>query len=162
MPHRRKPWLRHWHSPRRADVPPTKALATPLIFTKFGPSGGRMSHRRKPWLRHWHSRKVSDREIIIISRAVASLTVPGEQEFEFPNFSSNFDQFFLFFAQTWLIFFLILALGGGRDVAHPTKALATPLIILIDGSVVTMSEVSLFDDRDLLANVDISMCLCYG
>ena len=30
-------------------------------------------------------------------RAVASLTVPGGQEFHFPHFSSNFDKFFLFF-----------------------------------------------------------------
>ena len=31
------------------------------------------------------------------SRAVASLTVLGGQEFHFPHFSSNFDQFSLFF-----------------------------------------------------------------
>ena len=31
------------------------------------------------------------------SRAVASLMVPGGQDFQFPHFSSNFDQFDLFF-----------------------------------------------------------------
>ena len=35
------------------------------------------------------------------NRAVASLTVPGGQEFHFPNFSSNFDQFILFFLKLY-------------------------------------------------------------
>ena len=34
--------------------------------------------------------------------AVASLTVPGEQEFHFPRVSSNFDQFFIFFLKLYL------------------------------------------------------------
>ena len=36
------------------------------------------------------------------NRAVASLTAPGGQEFHFPHFSSNFDQFFLFFLKLYL------------------------------------------------------------
>ena len=49
-------------------------------------------------------------------RAVASPTVPGGQEFHFPHFSSNFNQFLIFFPfpQTFLIFFLILALRVGE------------------------------------------------
>ena len=43
---------------------------------------------------------------IAIPRAVASLTVPGGQEFHFPQISINFS----YFPQTFLIFFLILAL----------------------------------------------------
>ena len=39
---------------------------------------------------------------LVLSRAVASLTVLGGQEFHFPHFSSNFDQFFLFFLKLYL------------------------------------------------------------
>ena len=35
-------------------------------------------------------------------RAVASLTVPGGQEFHFPHFSSNFDQIFVFSLKLYL------------------------------------------------------------
>ena len=53
-----------------------------------------------------------------VHRAVASLTVPGGQEFHFPHFSSNFDQFFLFF----LNFHFSSSFDplGGR-VAHPRR-----------------------------------------
>ena len=63
----------------------------------------------------------------ITSRAVASLTVPGGQEFHFPHFSSNFDQFLLFFPHTLRIFFLILVLRVGAS-RSPGKTLAKPLI----------------------------------
>ena len=55
-------------------------------------------------------------------RAVASLTVPGGQEFHFPHFFLKFWSNCLTFPQTLLIFFLILALlsSGGR-LAHPRR-----------------------------------------
>ena len=59
------------------------------------------------------------------SRAVASLTVPGSQEFHFPHFFLKFWSIFLIFPQTLLISFLILALRGASR--PPGKALATPL-----------------------------------
>ena len=46
-------------------------------------------------------------------RAVASLTVPGGQEFHFPHFFPKFWSFFSYFPQISLIFFLILALRVG-------------------------------------------------
>ena len=52
------------------------------------------------------------------TRAVASLTVPGGQEFHFPHFFPKFWSFFLIFPQTFLIFFLILALQVGDS---PTR-----------------------------------------
>ena len=59
------------------------------------------------------------------TRAVASLIVPGGQEFHFPYFFLKFRSNFLIFPQTLLVFFLILALRVGE---LPTgKALATPL-----------------------------------
>ena len=51
-------------------------------------------------------------------RAVASLTVPGGKSSTFLIFSPNFDHFFLIFPQTFLIFFLILALRVGES---PTR-----------------------------------------
>ena len=59
------------------------------------------------------------------SYVVASLTVPGGQGFHFPHFFPKFWSFFLIFPQTFLIFFLILALRVGDR--PPGKALATPL-----------------------------------
>ena len=59
------------------------------------------------------------------TRAVASLTVPGGQQFHFPHFPSNFDQFFLFFLKLNLFsssFWL-----SGWATRPPGKALATPL-----------------------------------
>ena len=58
-------------------------------------------------------------------RAVASLTVPGGQSSTFLIFSSNFDQFFLFFLKLYLFsssFWL-----SGWATRPPGKALATPL-----------------------------------
>ena len=66
-------------------------------------------------------------KLVPLVRAVASLTVPGGQEFHFPHFSSNRDQFFLLFPQTLLIFFLLLALRVGDS----GKALATPLPLVM-------------------------------
>ena len=60
-------------------------------------------------------------------RAVASLTVPGGQEFQFPNFSSKspWRSIFLISPQTLFIFFLILTLRVGES---PTReGLATLL-----------------------------------
>ena len=50
-------------------------------------------------------------------RAVASLTVPGGQEFHFSHFFLKFRLIFFIFPQTLLIFFLILALRVG----HPGR-----------------------------------------
>ena len=55
-------------------------------------------------------------------RAVASLTVPGGQEFHFPHSFLKSQSIFLIFPQTFLICFLILALRRPHG-----KALATPL-----------------------------------
>ena len=53
-----------------------------------------------------------------VIRDVASLTVPGGQEFHFPHFFLKFWSIFLTFPQTFLIFFLILALRVGES---PTR-----------------------------------------
>ena len=60
-----------------------------------------------------------------VGRAVASLTAPGGQEFHFPHFSSNFDQFFLFFLKLYL--FSSSFWPSGWASRPPGKALATPL-----------------------------------
>ena len=62
-----------------------------------------------------------------LSRAVASLTVPGGQEFQFPHFSSNFDQFSLFFLNFYS--FSSSFLPSGWATRPPGKALATPLAL---------------------------------
>ena len=49
---------------------------------------------------------------LLLNRAVDSLTVPGGQEFHFPHF---FLKFRSIFPQTWLIFFLILALRVSKS-----------------------------------------------
>ena len=54
----------------------------------------------------------------MVARAVASLTVPGGQEFHFPNFFLKFWSIFLIFPQTLFIFFLILAFRVGES---PTR-----------------------------------------
>ena len=56
--------------------------------------------------------------VCVSVRAVASLMAPGGQDFNFPHFSSNIDQFELFFLKNCLIFFLILALRVGDS---PTR-----------------------------------------
>ena len=55
-------------------------------------------------------------------RAVASLTVPGGQEFHFPHF---FLKFRSIFPQTLLIFFLILALRVGESPTREGPGYAT-------------------------------------
>ena len=61
-------------------------------------------------------------------RAVASFTAPGGQEFHFPHFSSNFDQFFLFFLKLYLSTSSFWPSGWASRL--PGKALATPLLRL--------------------------------
>ena len=61
------------------------------------------------------------------SRAVASLPAPGGQEFHFPHFPSNLDQFFFIFPQTLLIFFLILGLRVGKSPTREGPGYATGL-----------------------------------
>ena len=56
------------------------------------------------------------------SRAVASLTVPGGQEFHFPHFFLKFQSIF---PQTLLIFFLILALRVGDSPTREGPGYAT-------------------------------------
>ena len=56
--------------------------------------------------------------VINAHSAVASLTVPGGQEFHFPHFFLKFLSIFLILPQTVLIFLLILALQVG---ASPTR-----------------------------------------
>ena len=60
-----------------------------------------------------------------INRAVASLTVPGGQEFHFPNFFLKFWSIFLIFPQTLLIFFLILAFRVGDSPTREGPGYAT-------------------------------------
>ena len=63
----------------------------------------------------------------LLFRAVASLTVPGGQEFHFPHFLLKFRSIYLVFPQTLLIFFLILVLrvGGSPTREGPGYATAT-------------------------------------
>ena len=65
----------------------------------------------------------------IIYRAVASLTVPGGQEFHFPPFFLKFWSIFLIFPQTLLIFFLILALRVGDSPTREGPGYATDYIL---------------------------------
>ena len=64
--------------------------------------------------------------IMLRARAVASLTVPGGQEFHFPHFPSNFDQFLFFFLKLYL--FSSSHGPSGWASRPPGKALATPLL----------------------------------
>ena len=59
-------------------------------------------------------------------RAVASLTVPGGQEFHFPHFFPQISINFSYFSSNFTYFLLHLDPPGGR----PGKALATPLEML--------------------------------
>ena len=66
--------------------------------------------------------------LISVLRAVASLTVPGGQEFHFPHFFPNFEHFFLLFL-TLFLFSSSFWLSGWAT--RPLgKALATPLSVL--------------------------------
>ena len=58
-------------------------------------------------------------------RAVASITVPGGQEFHFPHFFLKFWLIFLTFPQNFLIFFLILALRVGNSPTREGPGYAT-------------------------------------
>ena len=58
-------------------------------------------------------------------RAVASLTIPGGQEFHFPHFFISFQSIFLIFPQTLLTFFLILALRVGESPTREGRGYAT-------------------------------------
>ena len=59
------------------------------------------------------------------TRAVARLTVPGEQEFHFPHFFLKFGSSFLTFPQTVLVFFLILTLRVGKSPTREGPGYAT-------------------------------------
>ena len=59
------------------------------------------------------------------NRSVASLTVPGGQEFHFPHFFLKFGSSFLTFPQTFLIFFLILTLRVGKLPTREGPGFAT-------------------------------------
>ena len=61
----------------------------------------------------------------LINRAVASLTVPGGQEFHFPHFFLKFQSIFHIFPQTLPIFFLILALRVGESPTREGPGYAT-------------------------------------
>ena len=61
----------------------------------------------------------------INSRAVASLTVPGGQEFHFSHFFLKFWSIYLIFPQTLLIFFLILVLRVGGSPTREGPGYAT-------------------------------------
>ena len=84
-----------------------------------------------------HAKVPNTKTHCIINRAVASLTVLGGQEFHFTHFSSKFDHFFLFFPQTLLIFFLILALRVGESPIREGPGYATDY----QSSLATMSFV---------------------
>ena len=58
-------------------------------------------------------------QLCILRRAVASLTVPGGQEFHFPHFSPNFDHFFLFFLKLFPFSSSFWLSGWG--LAHPGR-----------------------------------------
>ena len=60
-----------------------------------------------------------------VARAVASLTVPGGQEFNFPHFFVKFQSIFLIFPQTLLVVFLILALWVGESPTREGPGYAT-------------------------------------
>ena len=61
------------------------------------------------------------KDTMVWVRAVASLTIPGGQKFQFPYFSSNSNQFFLPF----LIFLLTLALLVGESPTREGPGYAT-------------------------------------
>ena len=65
-----------------------------------------------------------------VCRAVASLTVPGGQEFHFPHFFLKFQSIFPTFPQTLLIFFLILALRVSDSPTQEGPGYATGSVIL--------------------------------
>ena len=66
-------------------------------------------------------------EIMLLDRAVASLTVPGGQEFHFPHFFLKFQLNFLFFLNLYL--FSSSFWPSGWASRPPGKAPATPLLL---------------------------------
>ena len=68
-----------------------------------------------------------------VFRAVASLTVPGGQEFHFPHFFLKFWSIYPIFRQTLIIFFLILVLrvGGLPTREGPGYATASIMQVII-------------------------------
>ena len=75
-----------------------------------------------------HSRRLDHYLIpfwVVDVRAVASLTVPGGQEFHFPHFFLKFRSFVLIFPQTLLIFFLNLAPRVGDSSTRKGSGYAT-------------------------------------
>ena len=63
----------------------------------------------------------------VLDSAVASLTVPGGQDFHFPYSSSNFGHFFVFFLK--LFSFSSSFWSSGWATRPPGKALVTPLVL---------------------------------
>ena len=63
--------------------------------------------------------------VLLIGKGVASLTVPYGQEFHFTHFSSNCDNFFLFFLKRCS--FSSSFWPSGWAIRPPGKAMATPL-----------------------------------
>ena len=61
------------------------------------------------------------------NRIVASLTVPGSQEFHFLHFFLKFWSIFLIFPQILLIFFLILTLRVGESAIQEGPGYAIEL-----------------------------------
>ena len=67
-------------------------------------------------------------DLFVLIRAVASLTVPGGQEFHFSHFSSSLDQVFWLFLK--LFSFSSSFWPSGWASCPPRKALATPLVLI--------------------------------
>ena len=80
---------------------------------RFGPERTDTILLRKITTLSWPRKK-------LVTRAVASLAVPGGQEFHFPHFFLKFQSTFLIFPQTLLIFLPHFGPPGGR-VAHPGR-----------------------------------------
>ena len=83
-------------------------------------------------------------------RAVASLTVPGRQEFHFPHFSSNRDQFFLFFLKLCSFSSSLKPSGWATPLLNPNP-------IIISYSVVRIRSIYLFSVRIFKSEIIISM-----
>ena len=75
----------------------------------------RFSHESLKWSTSIMAKQICTCEV---NRAVASLTLQGEQAFNFPHFFLKFWSIFLSFPQIFFIFFLILVLRVGDS---PTR-----------------------------------------
>ena len=70
--------------------------------------------------KHWHG--IALLQLFYMSfRAVASLTVPGGQEFHFPHFFPKFWSFFSYFSSNFSHFLPHFGSPGGR-LAHPGRS----------------------------------------